>query len=83
MQVTGRYEIGERRLSTTAQPPQNKPKTITKKMVKQRMMLGFRLHEMPCMSDIGENEPKPGNSLQLVGHGLFHSHPRVDFASPN
>ena len=39
-------------------PPQNRPRTATKKTAVQRLMFGFRVHEARQMGDMGENKPK-------------------------
>lgn len=52
-------------------PLAHQPKTVAKKMVVQRMVFGSRLHEAPCMDDVGENERKRGNTQLLIALGSF------------
>ena len=55
-------------IAATAFPPdqQTSPKAVMKKIVIQRIVAGFRLHEAVSMGDIGENDPNRRNA-QLLG----------------
>lgn len=39
-------------------PDQNQPKTVMMKIVIQRQMFGFSMHEAPYMGNLGDHEPK-------------------------
>ena len=67
-------------LSTIALP-KNQPKSVAKKIVIQRLIFGFRLHDAPNTGDMDENNPKHWNSQLLVVPDVFHFNLHVDFAS--
>lgn len=69
----------------TPPTPPNNPDTVTKKMVIQRRIAGFRPHEAWHVSDnAGKNNPKRGSSRVLgVLDFFYHFDSQVDFAPLN
>ena len=64
-------------------PPKNQPKSVTKKIVIQRLIFGSRLHHAPHMGDMDESNHKRRNSQVIGVHGVFHFDLREDFSSSN
>lgn len=50
-------------------------------MAMQRRMLGFRLHEVPHIGNMGKDEPKRCSAQLLLVPNFVHADSRVDLAS--
>ena len=64
-------------------PSKTQPKTVTKQIVIQLLILGFRLHDAIHVRDMDENNPKRWNSQLLDVPDVFHFDLHVGIASSN